>query len=65
MTIPLAAPKELLADKEYDGDRFRESLLFRSILPIISPQPNRKAPENPDHRRYRNRIERMVGKLWQ
>jgi len=29
MTIPVATPKALLADKGYDGDRFRESLLIR------------------------------------
>src|SRR5690606_6483961 len=67
MTIPVATPKALLADKGYDGDRFRESLLIRGILPIIPPRSNRKVPEHPDYRRYkdRNRIERMFGKLKQ
>lgn len=67
MKIPVAKPKALLADKGYDGDRFRESLLIQSILPIIPPRSNRKAPEHPDYRRYkdRNRIERMFGKLKQ
>ena len=57
----------MLADKGYDGDRFRESLLIRSILPIIPPRSNRKVPEHPDRRRYRNRnrVERMFGKLEQ
>lgn len=51
----------------YDGDRFRESLLIRGILPIIPPRSNRKVPEHPDYRRYRdrNRAERMFGKLKQ
>ena len=64
MEIPVAAPKALLADKGYDGDRFRESLLIRGILPIIPPRSNRKVPEHPDYRRYRdrNRVERMFGK---
>jgi len=55
------------ADKGYDGDRFRESLLIHGILPIIPPRSNRKVPERPDYRRYkdRNRIERMFGKLKQ
>src|SRR3546814_7743178 len=59
--------KALLADKGYDGDRFRESLLVRGILPIIPPRANRKAPEHPDYGRYkdRNRVERMFGKLKQ
>lgn len=63
MEIPVAAPKALLADKGYDGDRFRESLLIRGILPIIPPRSNRKAPEHPDYLRYR--VERMFGKLKQ
>nr|WP_073977010.1 transposase [Erythrobacter donghaensis] len=55
------------ADKSYDGDRLRESLLIRGILPIIPPRSNRKAPEHPDYLRYRDRIrvERMFGKLKQ
>ncbi|AKQ41597.1 transposase [Aurantiacibacter atlanticus] len=67
MDIPVAAPKALLADKGYDGDRFRESLLIRGILPIIPPRSNRKVPAHPDYRRYkdRNRIERMFNKLKQ
>jgi hypothetical protein len=55
MEIPVAAPKALLADKGYDGDRFRESLLIRGILPIIPPRSNRKVPEHPDYRRYKDR----------
>jgi transposase len=67
MEIPLTTPKALLADKGYDGDRFRESLLIRGILPIIPPRSSRKVPEHPDYRRYRdrNRVERMFGKLKQ
>src|SRR3546814_5821417 len=55
MAIPVATPKALLADKGYDGDRFRESLLVRGILPIIPPRANRKAPEHPDYGRYKDR----------
>lgn len=67
MEIPVATPKALLADKGYDSDRFRETLLMRGILPIIPPKANRKAPEHPDYRRYRdrNRVERMFNKLKQ
>jgi transposase len=67
MALPLPAPKGLLADKGYDGDRFRDNLLLRGILPVIPPRSNRKAPAHPDYRRYkdRNRIERMFGKLKQ
>ena len=40
---------------------------MRGILPIIPPKANRKAPEHPDYRRYRdrNRVERMFNKLKQ
>ena len=67
MQIPAAAPKALLADKGYYGDRFLQSSLFRGILPIIPPRSNLKVPEHPDYRRYRdhNRVERMFGKLKQ
>lgn len=67
MTIPVATPNALLADKGYDGDAFRQNLLMHGILPIIPPRSNRKTPEHPDYRRYRdrNRIERMFGKLKQ
>ncbi len=56
-----------MTDKGYDDDRFRESLLIRGVPPIIPPCSNRKVPEHPDYRRYRdrNRIERMFGKLKQ
>lgn len=67
MAIPVATPKALLADKGYDGNRFRDSLLVRGILPIIPPRSNRKVPEHPDYRRYRdrNRVGQMFGKLKQ
>lgn len=67
MEISFAAPKALMADKGYDGDRFRESLLTRGSQPIIPPRSTRIVPEHPDYRRYRdrNRVERMFGKLRQ
>ena len=65
MALPLPKPKAPLADKGYDGDRFRENLLMRGILPIIPPRSSRKVPIHPDYRRYkdRNRVERMFHKL--
>lgn len=67
MALPLPKPKALLANKGYDGDRFRGSLLIRGILPIIPARSDRKVPEHPDYRRYRNRnrVERMFGKVKQ
>ena len=67
MEIPVAASKALLANKCYDGDRFRESLLVRGVLPIIPPCSNRKVPDHHDYGRCRdrNRFERIFGKLRQ
>ena len=48
MALPIRKPKALLADKGYDSDRFRESLLLHGILPIIPPKANRKVPEHSD-----------------
>lgn len=38
LDIPLTAPKAMLADKGYDGDSVRETLLVRGTLPIIPSQ---------------------------
>ena len=67
MAMPVVTPKALLADKGYDGDAVRSSLLMRGILPIIPPKSNRREPITCDYRRYRdrNRVERMFGKLKQ
>ena len=67
MMMPVPKPKALLADKGYDGDSVRESLLIHNILPVIPPKSNRRDPAPCDFRRYkdRNRIERMFGKLKQ
>lgn len=65
MALLLPKLKALLADKGYDGDRSRETLLMRGILAVIPPRSNRKSPTHPDYRRYRdrNRVERMFGML--
>ena len=65
MKLPLPKPKALLADKGYDGDRFWENLLIRDTTPVIPPRSNCKVPQHPDYRRYRDRVERMFGKLKQ
>ncbi len=67
MALPVNKPNALLADKGYDGDAVRASLLIRGILPIIPPKANRHEPTTCDFRRYRdrNRIERMFGYLKQ
>ncbi|MFT8974082.1 transposase [Zymomonas mobilis] len=40
--IPVTTPHCFLADKGYDSDKLRETLLFRGILPVIPPRSNRK-----------------------
>jgi hypothetical protein len=67
MALALPKPKALFADKAHDGDRFRENLLMRGILPIIPTCSNRKTPVHPDYRSYKdcNRTERMLAKLKQ
>jgi len=54
----------MLADKGYDGDDVRSSLLIRGILPVIPPKANRKQPIACDFKAYkdRNRIERMFNR---
>jgi len=57
----------MLADKGYDSDDVRASLLLKGILPIIPPKANRKEAIACDFRSYkdRNRVERMFNKLKQ
>lgn len=57
----------MLADKGFDGDDVRSSLLMRAILPVIPPRANRLDPPSCDFAAYkdRNRIERMFNRLKQ
>ena len=57
----------MLADKGYDGNDVRSSILLKGILPVIPPKANRKTPIACDFRAYRdrNRIERMFNHLKQ
>ena len=65
--LPVVDPKRMLADKGYDGDDVRSSLLIKGILPVIPPRANRKEPAACDFRAYRdrNRIVRMFNRLKQ
>ena len=62
-TLPKA--KELLADKGYDADRFREARAKRKIAACIPSKSNRKVPILHDEVLYRQRhkIENMFGRL--
>ena len=61
--IPKA--KQLLGDKGYDADWFREGLIKRGITPCIPPRANRKQPVtyDADLSKQRHRIEIMFGRL--
>nr|WP_244396047.1 IS5 family transposase [Beijerinckia indica] len=65
--MPVAKPKAMLADKGYDSDEVRASLLLKGILPVIPPKANRKESVSYDFKLYkdRNRIERMFNRLKQ
>jgi transposase len=57
--------KELLADKGYDANWFREALANRKIAACMPSKSNRKAPIPHDAVLYkqRHRIENMFGRL--
>ena len=59
----------LLADRGYDADWFRETLVDKGTKPCIPGRKSRKKAVKYDKRRYKrhNRIERMFGRLkdWQ
>ena len=66
MLLPaLPKAKELLADKGYDADWFREALAKRKIAACIPPRSNRLDPPDYDRTLYRQRhkIENMFGRL--
>jgi transposase len=65
MLPALPRAKELLADKGYDADWFREALANRKIAACIPSKSNRKAAIPHDALLYkqRHRIENMFGRL--
>ncbi|MEW4457846.1 transposase [Roseibium algicola] len=62
-----ASPGLFLADKGYDGDAVRQSLLLAGICPVIPPKSNPRELIHCDFRAYtdRNRVERMFNKVKQ
>ena len=64
MLPDLPDANDLIADKGYDSDWFREALTDLEIEPCIPGRANRKAPILYDTALYkqRNRIERMFGR---
>ena len=61
----LPKARELLGDKGYDADWFRQALAERGITACIPSRSNRKKPVNHDRELYRQRhkIENMFGRL--
>jgi transposase len=61
----LPQARELLADRGYDADWFRDVLMQRGIAPCIPPKKNRKFQHEYDKELYkqRHKIENMFGRL--
>ena len=65
MLPALPKAEELLGDKGYDADWFRQALAERGITACIPSKSNRKNPIEHDRMLYRQRhkIENMFGRL--
>ncbi len=65
--IAPSKPRMFLADKGYDSNHIRQSLLIHGILPVIPSKANRRepVPHNRDVYKQRNLVERMFNKLKQ
>ena len=65
MIDELPPAKQLLGDKGYDSDEFRNALIKRGILPCIPHRSNRKTKHNYDRELYkkRHKTPNMFGKL--
>lgn len=57
--------EDLLADRGYDSDAFRDALMGKGIRPVIPGKKNRLEPIEYDRHTYkeRNGIERFFGRL--
>ena len=61
----LPKAKELLADRGYDADWFREALLEKGVTPCIPSKKNRKIQIAYDKQLYkqRHKVENMFGRI--
>ena len=61
----LPPASELLADRGYDSDWFRDALTAKGITPCIPPRKNRKVQIEYDKVLYkqRHKVENMFGRL--
>ncbi len=48
-------PDQLIADKGYDSDAFRETLVERGVEPVIPPRSKRNNPASYDKETYKER----------
>ena len=57
----------VIADKGYDSQGFRQSILERGMTPVIPPRSNRKEPQEYDAHLYRERhlVECFINKIKQ
>jgi putative transposase len=60
-------PEAIIADKGYDADHLRETVLAGQAKPVIPPKSNRRTPIDYDKALYkeRNLVERFFNKLKQ
>jgi transposase len=65
MIDALPKARELIGDKGYDGDWFRQALIARGTVPCIPSKSNRKKPIPHDPVLYpqRHKVEIMFGRL--
>ena len=58
-------PDYVLADRAYDADRLRESIMAAKATPVIPPKRNRRCQHEYDREIYkeRNQVERFFNKL--
>lgn len=65
MLPSLPRARELLGDKGYDSNRFRQALTLRGIKPCIPSTKSRKVPITYDKSLYRQRrrIKNMFGRI--
>ena len=57
----------MIADKGYDSGQFRQSIVERSMTPVIPPRSNRKEPHEYDAHLYRERhpVECFINRIKQ
>ena len=57
----------MIADKGYDSGQFRQSIVERSMTPVIPPRSNRKEPHEYDAHLYpeRHPVECFINRIKQ